>query len=353
MAEGVPIALPAAPRGNGSVREPSARAALYWGALAASIPGGGRPGLVIGTTETGGRIASANPRVDRGEPGRDGSSDSRSGKRRSTRSSSRASSSTSSPRAAIPSRAYSSSGINSGTPRSSTGSGSSRCLVDGNISSGSSRTASRFHRSRSSPSPTAMRASRRFRCPPVERSALRRSPSSQKEALNSRRQPPDPGGSTPEVLTVQCQLPPRAFLVARALLTARVFLLLATSPAPRKRNRRTRCAQERTAFTEWLEDRPCVSARRSRSAADRGRPYPGSGQRRTYRSRALQNIGSVRPSGHVALRGSGGVRPISRGVLIRTRRVRRDRRWNSRPDGGHGVRTITKAICPRLLPGHP
>ena len=208
-------------------------------------------------------------------------------KRRSTRSSSRASSSTSSPRAAIPSRACSSSGISSGTPPSSTGfrlkpvpSGQEYQLWF--IKDGKPVPSVTFKPESDRP----CAASRRFRCRPVERSALRRSRSSPKEALNSRRRP--------RCWWERCRSPDRATRAAPprvlrcpCLAYARAFLLLATITAPLRAQSEDAVAQERTAFAEWLADRPCVSARRSRSAADRGRPDAGSRRQRTYRSRAL------------------------------------------------------------------
>ena len=163
---------------------------------------------------------------------------------------------------------------------------------------------------------------------------------------------PIAGGSTPEVLTVQRQLPPRALFVARALLTARVFLLLTTITAPLKAQSADAVAQERTAFAEWLGTAPAsplaalarqpIGAGLTLGPAAADIPLPGVAEHR------VSETGRAR-----CIEGSGRSPPDITRRAESDRRVRRDRRWNSRPDGGHGVRTITKAICPRLLPGHP
>ena len=130
---------------------------------------------------------------------------------------------------------------------------------------------------------------------------------------------PDPGGSTPEVLTVKHPLPTRALLNARALLTARVFLFLATSAAPLRAQAEDAVAQERAAFKEWLETAPtsplAVIARQPIGAGLTLGPamadisLPGVAEHRIRET-----------EGHVALQGPEGARTISRGALVRVGR---------------------------------
>jgi hypothetical protein len=115
---------------------------------------------------------------------------------------------------------------------------------------------------------------------------------------------------------VQRQLPPRALFVARALITARVLLLLATITAPLRAQSEDALAQERTAFAEWLGTAPASPlAALARQPIGAGLtlgppaadiPLPGVAEHRISETDA-----------HVALKGPEGTRTISRGTLIR------------------------------------
>ncbi len=115
---------------------------------------------------------------------------------------------------------------------------------------------------------------------------------------------------------MQRQHPLRAFFDARALLTARAFLLLATISGPLRAQSQDAVNQERAAFAEWLGTatasplaavaRQPIGAGLTLGPPAADIPLPGVAEHRISET-----------DGHVALKGPEGARTVSRGTLIR------------------------------------